>query len=289
MQSEIKQVTFKSGLPLEIEIIPIAATVAKHHNSITVPHRATFYHIFWIQKGTAEYLIDFEPVKAEANSFLFVNKDRVKAIDNRSKHDGKIMLFTDDFFGKTEDDLKYLHSTTLFNDLLNTPVINVNSSPSLQTAFSAIETELTENNDTYHYHLLHNLLHNLLLLAERERRKQGFSEISKGADLDYTVLFRDLLDSKFKILKSVTGYAALMNVSEKRLTHATTKTLGKSPKIIIDERVMLEAKRLLIYTNRSIKEVGYDLGFEEPTNFIKYFRKHTDNTPIEFREAYFNR
>lgn len=289
MQSQIRHVKFRPGLPLEIEVIPIADTVIKHQDTIKIPHRAEFYHIFWVQKGTAEYLIDFEPVKVKANSFLFVNKDRVQAFDTRSRHDGKLLLFTDNFFGKTEDDARYLHSTILFNDLLNNPVIDIQSSPSLQVIFNAIETELTKDNDAYHYNLLHNLLHNLLLLAERERRKQGFKEIAKGADLDYTVLFRDLLATQFKTLKSVSGYASQMNVSEKRLTNATTKTMGKSPKTIIDERVMLEAKRLLIHTNLSIKEIGYNLGFKEPTNFIKYFRKHTEKTPIEFKEAYFHR
>ena len=79
-----------------------------------------------------------------------------------------------------------------------------------------------------------------------------------------------------------------MNVSEKRLTRATTNTLGHTPKTMIVERVMLEAKRLLIHTELSIKEIAYDLGFEEPTNFIKYFRKHTGKTPIEFRESQLN-
>jgi AraC family transcriptional activator of pobA len=288
MQSEIQKVKFKPGLPLEIEVIAIADTVTKHHQTITNPHRAEFYHIFWVQIGTAEYLIDFEPVEVKLNTFLFVNKDRVQAINHNSKHDGKLLLFTDNFFAKNEADTKYLHSTILFNDLLDIPVIDVKANQPLQTIFSAIERELIEDNDAYHYDLLHNLLHNLLLLAERERRKQGFTEIAKGADLDYTVLFKDLLETQFKTLKSVSGYASQMNVSEKRLTNATAKTLGKSPKTIIDERVMLEAKRLLIHTNLSIKEVGYDLGFEEPTNFIKYFRKHTNKTPIEFRESYLN-
>lgn len=289
MKSTIRQVKFKAGLPLEIEVIPIAETVLKHYETISNPHRAEFYHIFWVQKGTAEYLVDFAPVKLKAGSFLFVNKDRVQAFDYQHKHDGKLLLFTDSFFGKTAEDAKYLHSSILFNDFLDIPVIDVKTNASLQTIFCAIETELTKDNDSYHYDLLHNLLHNLLLLAERERRKQGFKELTKSADLDYTVLFRDLLAVQFKTLKSVSGYASQMNVSEKRLTAAATKTMNKSPKTIIDEKVMLEAKRLLIHTNLSIKEVGYDLGFEEPTNFIKYFRKHAEKTPIEFREAYFNR
>jgi len=49
---------------------------------------------------------------------------------------------------------------------------------------------------------------------------------------------------------------------------------------------MLEAKRLLAHTNESVKEIGYNLGFDEPTNFIKYFRKHSNSTPIEFREQF---
>lgn len=287
MRKDITRVEFKKGLAVEIEVIPVAETISKHVKEITVPHRTEFYNIFWIQKGKAEYLIDFKPVQVKANSFLFVNKDRVKALDHLHKHDGKILLFTDSFFAKSNEDTKYLHSTILFNDLLEIPVIDVKSLPSLQTIFTEIEAELTRNNDSYHSDIIHTLLHCLLLVAERERRRQGFKELEKGADFDYTVLFKDLLEAQFKSLKSVSGYALQMNVSEKRLTQATSKTMGMSPKTIIDERVMLEAKRLLIYTNLSMKEIGYDLGFEDPTYFIKYFRKHTGKTPIEFRANYF--
>jgi AraC-like DNA-binding protein len=123
-------------------------------------------------------------------------------------------------------------------------------------------------------------------LAERERRKAGFNEIRKGEDLDYTILFKNLLDDQFKNLKSVAGYAAMMAVSEKKLNKSTLKVLGKSPKVLIDERVVLEAKRLLAHTTSSIKEIGFELGFDEPTNFIKYFRKHVASTPIDFRSKF---
>jgi len=289
MALEIQKVKFKQGLPLEIEVMPIAETILKNKPGISTPHRAEFYHIFWIQKGIAEYYIDFEPLKIKSNSFLFINKDRVQAKDNKSKHDGKLLLFTDNFFAKSAEDTKYLHGSILFNDLLDIPVIDVTGLPSLQITFKEIERELSGEKDGYQYNILKNLLHNLLLGAERERRKQGFKEIAKGADLDYTILFRDLLHTKFKTVKSVRGYAFQMNVTEKRLNNATVKTLGTTPKTMIDQRVMLEAKRLLIHTNLSIKEIGYELGFEEPTNFIKYFRKHTQKTPIEFREYYFEK
>jgi len=289
MQPAIKQVKFKPGLPLEIEIIPVADTIAKHKEVTTTAHRAEFYHIFWIQKGTAEYLIDFQPVQVKADSFLFVSKDRVQVLDHKSRHDGKLLLFTDNFFAKNEADARFLRSSILFNDFLNIPVISVKEATSAKKVFLEIESELSEEKDQYHYDILRNMLHNLLLLAERERRKQGYTEAAKGADLDYTVLFKDLVEDQFVKTKSVNIYASQMNVSEKRLAQAISKTLGKSPKSVIDERVMLEAKRLLVHTNFAIKEIGYRLGFEEPTNFIKYFRKHAEKTPIEFRECYPNR
>jgi len=70
------------------------------------------------------------------------------------------------------------------------------------------------------------------------------------------------------------------------LNKATSQILDKTPKQLIDERILLEAKRLLVHSNSTIKEIAFILGYEEPTNFIKYFRKHTQNTPSDFREQY---
>ena len=97
-------------------------------------------------------------------------------------------------------------------------------------------------------------------------------------------MFLSKKHKNYKNQKQVNYYAKLIIISEKRLNLATSKILGKSPKEIIDYRVMLEAKRLLAHTNESVKEIAFDLGFEEPTNFIKFFKKHSLITPIEFRE-----
>jgi AraC family transcriptional activator of pobA len=272
-----------------MEIISIADTFLKHRDNIAFPHRDNFYNIFWYQKGTANHFVDFKPVKVRPNSILFVNKHRVQMLDPKGGYDGKFLLFTDTFFEMYPDDSRYLGNNILFNDFLDEPVINIKNSSPIISVFRDIESELLRPDDSVHYHLLHNLLHNFLLLSERERRKGGFSEIQKGEDLDYTVLFKKLLDDKFRTVKSVSGYSVLMSVSEKKLNRATTLTLGKTPKVLIDERVVLEAKRMLVHTNNSIKEIGFNLGFEEPTNFIKYFRKHEGKTPIEFRKSFSRR
>jgi AraC family transcriptional activator of pobA len=287
MDNQIKSILFKEGLPIEIEIISIADTLSKHRVNIVSPHRDNYYNIFFYQKGTANHVIDFNPIKVQPNSLLFVNKNRVQMLDPNGGYDGKFLLFTESFFDKYPDDIKYLRNNILFNDLLEEPVLNVKKDSPIISTFNEIEEELSRPNDALQYEVLHNLLHNLLLLAERERRKTGFNEIRKGEEYDYTILFKNLLEDNFKEIKSVARYVTMMSVSEKKLNKSTNMVLGKSPKQIIDERLILEAKRLLAHTTNSIKEVGFDLGFEEPTNFIKYFRKHVGKTPIEFRGQFY--
>jgi len=98
--------------------------------------------------------------------------------------------------------------------------------------------------------------------------------------------FKKLLDDNFITQKRVSFYCQELNISPKRLNKTTSKIFGKTPKNIIDDRVLLESKRLLAHTGESIKEISFSLGFEELTNFIKYFKKHTNKTPVEFRAEF---
>lgn len=287
MKSDIKKYSFKQGLPQEFELVGIGQLYNNHSATLTTPHRTGFYHILWFQKGSPTHLVDFNPVKIKPNTILFLNKDTVQRFDKKGGFDGKAILFTDSFFCKTEADIKYLRSSILFNDLFSVSQIQMSKTASLFAhLFQLMEIELENEKDISQPDILKNLLHNFLLLSERERRKQNFTEIKKSADLDYVMLFKDILENQFHNQKLVNNYARQLSVTEKRLNQATSKILDKSPKQMIDERVMLEAKRLLAHTNESVKEIGYNLGFDEPTNFIKYFRKHSNSTPVEFREQF---
>lgn len=287
MTTDIKKYSFKTGLPQEFEIVGIADLYKEFQDTLTTPHRTGFYHIIWFQKGSPTHLVDFNPIKIKPNTILFLNKDTVQRFDKKGNFDGKAILFTDSFFWKTEADTKFLSSSILFNDLFSVSQLQLQkSSPIFADLFQQMETELSNTKDNYQSDILQNQLHNLLLHSDRERRKQNFTEVKKGADLDYVMLFKDLLESQFTKQKLVSNYAGQLRVTEKRLNQATSKILDKSPKQMIDERIMLEAKRLLAHTSESVKEIGFTLGFDEPTNFIKYFRKHHNSTPVEFRESF---
>jgi AraC family transcriptional regulator, transcriptional activator of pobA len=283
--NEIIKYDFKAGLPQEFEILDIASTFKAHRDILTTTHRTGFYHIIWFQQGSPTHLVDFNPIEIKPNTLLFLNKDTVQRFDDKTKFEGKAILFTDSFFCKTEADTKYLRNSILFNDLFSISQIQAMRQTKLfADLLQQMTDELQNPKDNSQADILRNLLHNFLLYSERERRKQNFTEIKKGADLDYVMLLKDLLEVNFKNQKQVNYYAKQIVITEKRLNQATTRVLGKSPKEIIDDRVILEAKRILAHTTESVKEIAYHLGFEEPTNFIKYFKKHATITPTEFRE-----
>ena len=287
MTNDIKKYKFKSNIDLQIEVVPLLTLLSSNKKHLETPHRTDFYHIFLFENCNPTHFVDFNPIKIQPNSLLFIDKDRVHQFDQLTKYEGKVLIFTDNFFCTTDSDTKFLQSTILFNDLVDKPNIQIKEQfKTFINICNLIDEELKSANDSAKQNILKNHLHNYLLLADREKRKQDFSEIKKSIDLDYTLLFKDLLENNFAEIKTVSGYAEKINVSEKRLNQATSKVLGKSPKELIDDRILLEAKRLLVHGNKSIKEIGFDLGFEEPTNFIKYFRKHIKKTPMEFRKKY---
>lgn len=285
MTTSIKKYSFRKGLPQEFEIVDLSELYTKSKNILTHLHRSGFYHIIWFQDCNVTHLVDFKPVKIKPNSLLFLKKDVVHRFDDKEKVKGKVLLFTDNFFCKTETDMKFLRQTILFNDLMEVSQIELqNQATQFDSLFKLMMNEVQLPSDKFQGSILQKLLHSFLLFSERENSKQNFTKIKKGADLDYVMLFKDLLENDFIAQKQVGYYAKQIIITEKRLNQATTRTLGKNAKEIIDERILLEAKRILAHTNESIKEIAYHLGFEEPTNFIKYFKKHSSVTPTEFRE-----
>lgn len=287
--SEIKKLSFKQNSNLQIEVLLLHNLRKINQNVFSIPHRTNFYHVFLFENCNPIHFIDFEPVKIEPYSLLFIDKDRVHQFDLLSKYEGKILIFTEDFFCTSENDSNYLKSTILFNNIENKPTINVNKQnfEKYITSCKNISEELNLPEDSLKPYILKNLLHNFLLLAEREKLKQGLTEIKKGTALEHTMLFRDLVEKNYKKLKNVNDYASHIFISEKRLGQATSKVLGKSPKEIINDRILLEAKRLLVHTHLSVKEIGQQLGFEDSSYFVRYFKKNANVTPIEFRSKFF--
>jgi AraC-like DNA-binding protein len=287
MTKDIQKYTFKEGLPQEFEILDLANLYELSFDKMTSPHRLEFYQIIWFQEGNSTHFIDFNSIETEANTIIFLNKNSVQKYDTTQHLKGKVLLFTDSFFCRSNLDTQFLKNNILFNDLLSIPKIDIDLHTStIPSIFKNMEFELSHKKDHLQSDILRNLLKNLLSYSERDRRNQGFTELPKDINLEYILLFRELIDEHYIKNRQVNFYCDCLNITPKRLNYATTKVFGKTPKEIINDKILLEIKRLLIHTNDTVKEIGFNLGFEEPTNFVKYFKKNIGKTPKEFRDSF---
>ena len=102
---------------------------------------------------------------------------------------------------------------------------------------------------------------------------------------DYILLndFNLLLTKNIKCARSVKYYAEQLATSTKKLNYLTKTYYGRTAKEYIEEKIIFDSKELLINTHSTVKQISYSMGFTEPTNFNKFFKKNTSTTPLQFR------
>lgn len=285
-QTEVAEFAFKKKLPLQFEILDLAQFYTDHKQTITKIHRADFYHIIWFRKGNTVHFVDFEEIKIEAETILVLNKNVIHKFGNLENIEGTVILFTDSFFSKSKEDAEYLQSNFLFHNLFSISRISLCKQKDRFIQFlDLMSDEVNNYNDNYHAEILRNHLHNTLLIIERGMQVAE-NKLFKSKALKDVHMFSSLLENKFKSEKTVHYYAKEINITEKRLIQSTLQITGKTPKDLIINRIVLEAQRQIVFTSKSIKEIAYDLGYDEPTNFIKFFRKKSQTTPLDFRNKY---
>lgn len=131
--------------------------------------------------------------------------------------------------------------------------------------------------------MLQMLLKRLIIICTRLAKEQLIVKSLNDGQIDVIRKFNVLVDRHFKTKRHVKEYADLLHKSPKTLSNLFASYNQKTPKQIIQERVALEAKRMLHFTDKQNQEIAYDLGFEDPGYFSRFFRKITGSTPSEYR------
>lgn len=245
--------------------------------SLTNPHRTDFYYIVYLSEGYLQMKVDFEDITLHAGEMIVVAKGQVCQIDFTSPYKGYVLMFTSNFFAETEFDASFLHNSKALSPMLRRHPLKVNSKTN--NFFQIISEEINRPKDSFQGPIARSFLRILLLFIDRYIENENFGGASEIANR-----FCQSVEENYKSTQNVRDYLKMMGVSSKKLSAEMAGVLGVTPKAYIDNRRVSEAKRLLLYSNLSVKEISFELGFDEPTNFNKFFRKHTKLSPIEFRK-----
>jgi AraC family transcriptional activator of pobA len=131
--------------------------------------------------------------------------------------------------------------------------------------------------------MLQMILKRLLILCTRLYKEQSDLKSLTSFDSDLVREFNFLVEKHFKKIHTVKEYAELLNKSPKTIANLFSKMSSKTPLSYIHDRIMLEAKRLLFYTDKPIKEIGYELGFEDIQSFSRFFKINEGKSPSDFK------
>lgn len=255
------------------------------------PHIHSFYQIIWFKNGVGEHSVDFKTYEVFDNAIFFVAPNQVHYFDENTDYEGVMLHFNKLFLTQEQTPIDFFLNCNLFNNPYQQPSCCIGSDIDdiLDRYILQIKDELG-NPETFGKELiLSNYLKSFLIQIQRRKNKfenagdpllQLFDE--KRIQI---VNFINLIDENYKKGYSVAEYARLLHMSSRSLSDLTHQQVNKTPSQMLHERIILEAQRLLLYSNLNINQVGYRLGFDDPSYFVKYFKKYTGLSPSEFKKS----
>ena len=265
--------------------------VNKHQLNTTKPHIHSFYQIIWFKNGNGQHFVDFEAHDVVKNSAFFVAKNQVHYFDNNLYYTGILLHFNEAFLVQKENETDFFLKCNFFNNPYQKTscIINPETEKILDEYISQIIREFANDSRFGKEELLRAYLKSFLIQIQRinQEYNQENETILFGFDdkKSRLIKFINLVEENYTKGLSVAEYAGLLHISNRTLSDLTHQLLNKTPSKIIQERIILEAQRLLLHSESNVNQIGYHLGFDDPSYFVKYFKKHTETSPTEFRKS----
>jgi AraC-like DNA-binding protein len=246
----------------------------------TTPHKHDdYYELIFLSKGEGFHWIETEKFMVSPPEFYFLKPGQLHYWQLTSIPKGFVILFKAEFF----DNLKETDIINLYRQLTDKFRIPVPYNPNSETIFNELLREYSEPS-AYSSHIIHGYLRALfakvLQLAEIKSQENN-------VPISVYEKFQDLLVKECPRMHKVNDFADLLHTTPQNLNAISRKHSGKSASEHITARLLLEAKRYILHTENTINEIAYTLSFNDPSNFVKFFRKHENLTPVQFREKYF--
>ena len=197
------------------------------------------------------------------------------------------LLFNREFYCIADHDEEVSCNGILFFGTQDLPIITIPTEQERKFEL-LLEVILEEFRtvDNIQGDMLQMLLKRFIIICTRLAKEQHIVHELNDGQIDTIRRFNVLVDMHFRTLRKVKDYADLLHKSPKTLSNLFSTYNQQSPQQIIQERVVLEAKRLLLFTDKQTQEIAYDLGFEDPAYFSRFFKKQAGLTPSAFREEH---
>ncbi len=258
------------------QIIHVRPLTYQNPYDHTREHRHTYFEIMFFETGGGLQLIDFQQFEAQPNSCHIIFPQQIHLL-KRNGSEGTVVQFVEEVIPSVQ--VRNQLRSVSFGDK---PAVFFESNaermeelvPLLSLLKSASEKKTKIGNDIAVKYLE-------ALLLQLAEGKQANTNTQVSEDQKLLFHFQQLLEEQFTTNHSVQEYVKLIGATEKKLAAATKKYLGLSPLQVIHNRVLLEAKRALVFEDTSHKEIAFRLGFDSPASFSQFIKNKTGYSPSE--------
>jgi AraC family transcriptional regulator, transcriptional activator of pobA len=256
----------------------------RDHHFIQEPHKHDFYLVVLFTKGKGTHIIDFKSYDIKPGTIFMMGPGQTHHWQLSKDIDGFVFFHTKDFYEESFVSEK-TENYPFFSSIHHPPLLRLNPL-TLDTILLIFADMLKEykNKELLKWNKLHCLVN--LAYIELARKYQPKEEVRSEKYIVTLKKLEQFIDKNFRTVKYPHEYAEMMNITEKHLNRISKECLGKTTSDLIAERLLLEAKRLLVHSSAPVSEIAGQLGFSEPSYFSRLFKKRIGITPAEFRTAH---
>jgi AraC-like DNA-binding protein len=246
-------------------------------------HRHDFFFILALQNGEGSHEIDFRSYNVINNSVFFLRPGQVHQLQLKAGSTGYLMEFNNEFY-HPNDKLSIQRLRKASNK--SYCELDVKRFEKIVAVLSYIFQEYMGREEGYLEMIKANLEIFFIEFVRQSPNPKSPSVNVNPYMQERLEEFLEHLDKHFTTHKHVSQFTDLMNLSKYQLNEITKATIGKMPSELINERIILEAKRYLLATPNQIKEIADLLGYDDVSYFIRFFKKHTGYSPEVFRNNF---
>ncbi len=238
--------------------------------------------VFWNREKDTILIIDSIEYQIKPNEMIFLTE--FHRVDISKIENINVLSFNRNFYCINNHDSEIGCKGVLFFGASQVPIISLSDEniEKFEILWNVFLTEI-RSKDNLQIEMLQMLLKRFLILSTRIYKEQKNIVQVQVNKMDIIRNFCFLVEVHFRTKHSVSEYAELLNKPAKSLTNLFSAHIEKSPLQIIQDRIFLEAKRVLTNSEKSIKEIAFELGFDDLQSFSRFFKNKQGVSPKEFK------